>query len=135
MKWDEYFFELCETVAKKSKDTSTKMGAIFVGKNKEIKATGFNGFPKGVKDDVSLFPERYERPDKYIWTEHSERNAIAFAARNGVPLDGCTVYLTWAPCAECVRMMIQCGVVEIVVKKQTMYIHSKSTDKARDEMW
>lgn len=62
MKWHYRFMELAKLVATWSKDTSTKTGAVIVGPDKEIRATGYNGFVRGVDDDVF---ERFERPTKY----------------------------------------------------------------------
>ncbi len=112
MNWDEYFIEMLEPISKKSKDPRTKVACIFVGKNNEILITGFNGFPIGVKD----LPERYnDRNIKYKFVSHAERNAIAFAARNGVALDGSKIYLGWYPCSECTKSIIQAGVKECVI--------------------
>lgn len=111
MSWDAYFHKLVGVVASKSKDRSTKVGCIIVGPDNEIRSTGYNGFPRGVNDDVD---ERHERPAKYQWTEHAERNAIYNAARHGTPLGGCTAHLGWFPCVDCARALIQAGIVELV---------------------
>ena len=110
MNWDEYFIQMAKLVATKSKDQSTKVGCVIVGPNHEVRTTGYNGFCRGVDDDVDL---RHEKPEKYFWTEHAERNAIYNAARNGIPLEGCTVYTTLVPCADCTRGLIQSGVKRI----------------------
>ena len=73
MRWVEYFYNIAEQVKEKSKDERTKIGAVIVGKNKEIVSTGYNSFPRGIND---FKPERQERPEKYYWFEHAERNAI-----------------------------------------------------------
>jgi dCMP deaminase len=64
-----------------------------------------------VNDDVS---SRHERPDKYKWTEHAERNAIYNSAAFGAPLVGCTLYCTHPPCTDCARAVIQSGVWRVV---------------------
>ena len=70
MKWHYRFMELAKLVATWSKDTSTKTGAVIVGPDKEIRATGYNGFVRGVDDDVF---ERFERPTKYDFFEHADK--------------------------------------------------------------
>ena len=114
--WDEYFIGLCLEIAKRSKDRSTKVGAIIIGPDKEIRSTGYNGMPRGVNDDVE---ERNERPKKYLYYEHGERNAIFNAARVGIPTKGCTLYVTSIPeplpiCSDCARAIIQAGIIEVV---------------------
>lgn len=113
MTWDEYFIRLADLIAQKSKDRSTKVGVVVVGPDNEIRATGYNGFPRGVYDDIE---ERHERPAKYLWTEHAERNAVYAAARVGVSLKGCVMYVQWRPilCADCARAVIQAGITTII---------------------
>lgn len=110
--WDEYFLKMADLVASKSKDPSTKAGAVIVGPNHEIRSTGYNGFPRGVVDSE----ERYnDRPTKYMYVEHAERNAIYNAARHGVALDGCSIYINGFPCNDCARAIIQSGIKEIII--------------------
>jgi dCMP deaminase len=109
--WDLRFMELARHIGNWSKDESRKVGCVIVGPNNEIRATGFNGFPRGVNDDLT---ERHVRPAKYSWTEHAERNAIYNAARTGTALDGCRMYLPWFPCMECARAIAQVGVIELI---------------------
>lgn len=121
MDWHTYFSNLASEVSKKSKDTSTKVGAVIVGPDKEIRSTGYNDLPRGVNDDPEVFKARRERPEKYMWTEHAERNAIYNAARHGTSLDGCSIYLNvgGAPCADCTRAIIQSGIKKIYVNGHT----------------
>lgn len=114
--WDEYFLEMAEHVASRSKDRSTKVGAVVVGPDREVRSTGYNGMPRGVNDDI---PDRHERPRKYLFAEHAERNAIYNAARAGIATKGCTLYIhsepePLPPCADCARAVIQAGIVRVV---------------------
>lgn len=111
MSWDSKFFQLAGVVASWSKDRSRKFGSIIVDKTNNVRAIGYNGFPRGVNDDV---PSRHDRPAKYLWTVHSEVNALLSAARSGVALDGCRIYVPWYPCANCAGSLIQAGIVEVV---------------------
>lgn len=99
-----------------SKDRSTRVGCVIVSPTGEVVSTGFNGMPRGVDDDVS---ERHDRPEKYHWFEHGERNAIYNAARNGTRVSGSTLYVTSTPskftcCTDCARAIIQSGIVRVV---------------------
>ena len=110
-RWTEYFRQLAHTVKIKSKDENTQIGAVIVGKDKEIVSTGYNSFPRGIRDDVK---ERQQRPEKYYWFEHAERNAIYNAARIGVSTKGTTMYLSCGvPCADCARGIINAGITTI----------------------
>lgn len=108
MNWTQYYMAFAQLAAQKSKDT-TKVGAVLVGPDGEIRLTGYNGPPRGVKDT----PERLERPTKYLFASHAEANLVAFAAREGIRTKGCTVYVTHQPCAACARSLIQAGVLAV----------------------
>ena len=114
-KWDEYFLQMANLVSTRSKDESTRVGCVIVGPGMEVRSTGYNGFPRGINDEA---PERHERPEKYLWTEHAERNAIYNAARMGTPLLDCTMYLPWFPCMDCARAIIQSGIETLVCEPE-----------------
>lgn len=132
MTWDELFIRQAMLIAEKSKDPSTKVGCVIVGNDNAVLSMGFNGFPRGVEEvkeqvsqvedypifvtDRKLIEDRWERPAKYSWVEHAERNAIYNAARHGIKLAGTRAYLNWEPqpCADCCRALIQAGIVEII---------------------
>lgn len=111
MIWSDYYMGMAWFVASKSKDPSTKVGAVIVGGSNAVLATGFNGPPQGVEDR----PERFERPAKYDWTAHAERNAIDRAAREGVRLKGARMFVTHRPCNECTKSIIQAGIECVTV--------------------
>lgn len=110
MQWNTYYMLLAVAAAGKSKDP-TKVGAILIGPDGEIRLTGFNGPPRGVRDR----PERLERPAKYLFASHAEANLVAFAAREGIRTNGCKVVVTHYPCASCARALIQAGIKCVVV--------------------
>jgi dCMP deaminase len=115
-KWDERFMLLAHEIAGWSKEAGRHVGTVIVGPDKEIRATGFNGFPRGVNDEIESRHSR-ETGAKYLWSSHAERNAIYNAARVGVPLKGCTIYVPWFPCVECAKAIIQSG-IEVLVAYQ-----------------
>jgi dCMP deaminase len=101
-----------------SKDPSTKVGSIFLApESLMIRTCGFNGMPRGIDETRS---ERWERPGKYLWCEHSERNAIYNAAREGVGLEGSIAVVTLMPCVDCARALIQVGVKTLVTVRPDM---------------
>ena len=108
MEWTDYFRELAKTVSLKSKDESTKIGAVIIDTNNSIVSTGYNSFPRGINDKIK---SRQVRPEKYFWFEHAERNAIYNAARIGVSTSNCTIYLSAAiPCVDCARAISNSGI-------------------------
>lgn len=109
-KWDRFFIGLAKYMSTASKDPSTKVGCVIVGPDREVRTSGFNGFPRGVSDDSRL----HDRAEKYPIIVHAEENAVAQAARIGVSLLGCTAYTTFPPCSKCARLLIQVGIEECV---------------------
>lgn len=109
--WDEFYLQMADLIASRSKDRSMKIGAVLVRDNAVI-SMGYNGMPREVNDDVEA---RHERPAKYYYFEHGERNSIYNAAREGTPTLGATMYTQGVPCADCSRAVIQAGVDKVVV--------------------
>lgn len=122
LRWDRHFLALALQHAQLSRDPSTRVGAIIVGPDREFRSGGFNGFPREIKDT----PERLnDRAMKYRLVVHGEMNAVLAAARVGIPLLGCTMYLmaqnavtgeTWGgnPCTRCTVECLQAGITEFV---------------------
>ena len=105
---------MAKFVSTKSKDPSTKVGAIIVEPDTNLLiSSGYNGFPRGVDDT----PERYnDRELKYKLVVHAELNAILLA---GYRAKGARLYV-WPSfmlppvCNECCKAVIQSGIKEVV---------------------
>jgi dCMP deaminase len=95
-----------------SPDPSSQNGIVIVREcydgDYDIISRGHNDWPKG----AVVTPERWERPTKYTFIEHSERNAIYSAAKRGVPLEGTTIVFgtVFHSCAYCSRGIVQSGI-------------------------
>lgn len=136
MVWDQYFHDLCVTVAKKSPCLSRQIGAILV-RDKSIVATGYNGPPRGCdhcdrRITVQGIPQM-KCPRKF-WgyksgeglehcpAVHAEMNAVIAAARIGASTLGSTLYMNCViPCKQCMGILINAGVKEIVVDSTDNY--------------
>lgn len=102
---------IAHATAQMSKDPSTKVGALIVGPHNEIRASGWNGFPRGVADTLDRLNDREL---KYLFVVHAEANAIANAARSGTPTHGCALVVTALhPCNECAKIVIQAGIRKV----------------------
>lgn len=110
-RWDLKFLALAQYFSNWSKDPSTRIGGVVVGPDHEIRSTGYNGFPRGVKDLPSRLADR-DLKLKIIC--HAEENCILHAALVGVSLKGCTSYCEWPPCTRCARSIINAGISEVV---------------------
>lgn len=113
---DQAYFGLCREVGESSADPDTRVGCVVV-KGARMLVWGCNTFPKGLDDPKGA---RSVRPDKYVWIEHAERNAIYSAAKTGIALAGARIYVELMPCVECARAIIQAGVSEVIVSAERM---------------
>jgi len=106
--WDIRFLDMAQLVSAWSKDPSTKVGAVIVDINNRVVSVGYNGFPKGISDDIRLD----NRETKYKMIVHAECNALLFAQR---PLTECAIYTyPFIPCPKCASMIIQSGISRVV---------------------
>ncbi len=112
-KWVRRFLGLCDHIAAWSEDRDFHVGCVIVGPAHEIRATGYNGLPRGVKDGDEA---RFDRKsgEKFFWFEHAERNALYNAVRAGTSVAGCTLLVNRFPCADCGRAIIQSGITHII---------------------
>jgi dCMP deaminase len=106
--WDQRFLQLAAHVATWSKDPSTQVGAVLVGKDKRQVALGYNGFPPGVADSHFRL---HHREAKLRYTIHAERNVLDNAA---FPTAASTLYVTHPPCCNCTLSIISKGISRVV---------------------
>ena len=123
--WDSYFLYIADAVSRRSRDPRCQVGAVIIGpQHREIRSTGYNGFPRGVNDQD---PTRWERPAKHIRVVHAEANAIVAAARIGTPVMGCDLFTTLFPCLECSKLIAQAGIRAVIVSGYRMSRYADSS--------
>jgi len=109
--WDEYFMRIAHEVATRATCDRKHVGALIV-RGKNILATGYNGSIGGLGH---CDEEGHMLEDGHcVRTIHAEANAIIQAAKNGVRIEGGTVYVTASPCWGCFKMIANAGLVRIV---------------------
>ena len=109
--WKKRMMDMAWHISLWSKDENTKVGCVIVDDDNTILSVGYNGHPRGLKDEVK---ERNERPLKYKYVVHAEINAIVNATRNGVSLKDSTLYCTYFPCNECAKAIINSGIKTVI---------------------
>ena len=109
--WDEYFMRIALVVASRATCDRKHVGAVLV-RDRFILATGYNGSIPGLPhcDDVGHMME----DGHCVRTVHAEANAICQAARNGVRIDGATLYVSASPCFTCFKLVANAGIRTIV---------------------
>lgn len=96
------------TTAKRSTCNRLNVGAVIAQDGRPL-AAGYNGPPKGR-------PHCKHKPtnsDPCIYAIHAERNAIIWAARKGVAIEGASLYVTHMPCLTCASDIIQAGISSV----------------------
>jgi dCMP deaminase len=107
------------TVAYAMQDRSTcarnHVGAV-ISRDNRIISTGYNGAPAGMPhcDHGVLPPLSSDRNRGCLISIHAEANAIAYAARHGVSIEGATVHTTLSPCYTCSQLIIAAGLARVV---------------------
>jgi dCMP deaminase len=122
--WDEYFRDIARTVAERATCDRGRSGCVIV-LDKQILVTGYVGSPKGLPhcDDVghqmrTVTYEDGHQSQHCVRTAHAEQNAICQAAKEGVPINGATMYCKMTPCAACAKMIINSGIKRVVCEKK-----------------
>lgn len=98
--------------AMRSKDPNTQVGACIVNFDKKIVGIGYNGFPRGISDDIFPWEKQGLYSDtKYPYVVHAEANAILNSTTS---LKNTTLYVTLFPCSSCMKLIIQSGITKII---------------------
>lgn len=108
--WDVYFMNIAKVVSSRSTCDRKFVGAVIV-RDKTILSTGYNGSIRRLEhcDDVGHMMEN----DHCVATVHAEANAILQAAKNGVCIEGATIYTTASPCWPCFKLIANAGLRRI----------------------
>lgn len=107
--WDDFLQE-AYLEAQDSRDPSTQNGAVIITPGGRILTKAANNFPDGVAETE----DRWERPAKYFFIEHAERNAVLNLARSEHSALGKIMVCPWAACADCARAIVQSGISTLV---------------------
>jgi dCMP deaminase len=108
--WDEYFMNIAREVSTRSTCDRKFVGAVIV-RDKTILSTGYNGSIRRMPhcSEVGHLMDH----GHCVATVHAEANAIIQAAKNGVRIDGATIYTTASPCWNCFKLIANSGVLRI----------------------
>ena len=117
--WDEYFMKIAQVASMRSNCIKRKVGAVIV-RDRRIISTGYNGTPRGTKNcneggcpRCNSLASSGTRLEECLCS-HAEENAITQSAYHGTSVKDGTIYTTFAPCLMCSKMIINCGIVEVI---------------------
>ena len=128
---DKNFLNIAKELSFASKCVSKQVGAVIV-KDGRILSTGYNGTPAGYINCSEHWKGEYTK-DHHDWSKtyeiHAEMNAIIWAARKGISIEGATIYVTLEPCSECSKNLIASGIKRIVYEKSYEHTNSQIISK------
>ena len=124
-KWDVRFMEMIDLIATWSScfQENRKMGAVIV-RDRRVLTTGYNGASSGIRTCVEkgeCLRRKLGIPSgqrgEVCYAVHAEQNALIQAARQGIAVDGATLYVTHSPCTMCARLLINAGIRRVVFRE------------------
>jgi dCMP deaminase len=116
--FDEIYMELAENLSVKSHCVKAQVGAVLT-KDTRIISLGYNGPPAGTYNCDEVWPkEGCPRDSKGSCSLalHAEQNAILYASKNNVAVEGSTLYVTLSPCIACARVIFTVGIKKVFFK-------------------
>lgn len=118
--FDRAYINMAEEMSYMSTCVSHQVGCVITQDNRVV-STGYNGSPSKYYNCCDIFDsQNFDREEHSRWSSkveiHAEMNAILFAARKGIEVDGGTIYCTHTPCENCLKNLIQCNIVRIIYK-------------------
>lgn len=116
-KIDLTYIKMAQVWAELSHATRKKVGALIV-KNNTIISDGFNGTPSGFENECEEAVCNEDGSFKEYKTKwyvlHAESNALAKVAKSTQSSDGATLYITYSPCTDCSKLILQSGIKRVV---------------------
>lgn len=91
--WDEIWFNVAEIIGKRATCRRALVGAVIVDANDRILGTGYNGAPAGRPHCLDVGCDVVD--NHCVRTIHAEGNAIAYAARSGISIEGAQIYVSF----------------------------------------
>ncbi len=132
--FDEIYMELAQNLSRKSHCVKIAVGAVLT-KDTRIVSLGYNGPPAGTHNCDQEWPGvgcPRDSKGSCSLALHAEQNAILYAAKNGVPMNGCTLYVTLSPCLPCARIIFTMGIRKVLFLKSYASYKGIGTDEGVD---
>ena len=124
IEWDKYFLQIARTVSMRSNCIRAQVGAVIVGKDKKIKATGYNGVPTKVVSCMELgecyrIKNNIQSGTRYETCRsiHAEQNAIIQAGQDRCQQASMYIWGHNFICILCKRFIVQAGIEKVYLQK------------------
>ncbi|MEP7167780.1 MAG: dCMP deaminase family protein [Bacteroidota bacterium] len=126
--FDDIYMELAQNLARKSHCVKIKVGAVLT-QDTRIISLGYNGPPAGTHncdEEWALTGCPRDRKGGCSLAIHAEENAILYAAKSKVTIEGAKLYVTLSPCLACARIIYTTGIKKVLYLKS--YCEYKNID-------
>ena len=100
--WEQYFMGIAHYVSIRSHDEQTKVGCVIVNEDNHVLSMGYNGFPKGVKDD---------------------------SLPTAISSNELKIYLTHFPCCRCAKLLWQNNIKKWFIEKGKRAVSCSKDDR------
>jgi dCMP deaminase len=131
LSFNEIYMELAEKLATRSHCVRAQVGAVLT-KDTRIISLGYNGPPSGTHNCDQEWPEigcARDSKGSCSLALHAEQNAILYAAKNNVSMEGATLYVTLSPCIACARVIFTTGIKKVYYQKSYAAYKGLSSDE------
>jgi dCMP deaminase len=128
LSFDDIYMDLAQNLSRKSHCVKAKVGAV-ISKDTRIVSLGYNGPPAGTHNCDQEWPQdgcARDRKGGCSLALHAEANAILYASKNQITMEGSTLYVTLSPCLACAKIIYTTGI------KKVIYLESYAAFKGID---
>jgi dCMP deaminase len=116
LSFDEIYMDLAKTLAVRSHCVKAQVGSVLT-KDTRIISLGYNGPPAGTYNCDEVWPDTgcpRDSKGSCSLALHAEQNAILYATKNNITIDGATLYVTLSPCISCARVIYTVGIKKVI---------------------
>jgi dCMP deaminase len=132
--FDDIYIDLAKTLAQKSHCVKAQVGSVLT-KDTRIISLGYNGPPAGTFNCDEVWPKDgcpRDSKGSCSLALHAEQNAILYATKNNMALEGSTLYVTLSPCIACARVIYTVGIKKVIFVNSYAQYKGLSTDEGVD---
>ncbi|QXV65187.1 dCMP deaminase family protein [Mucilaginibacter sp. 21P] len=132
--FEHIFMNLATDLAQRSHCVKAQVGAV-LAKDTRIISIGYNGPPAGTHNCDEEWPDAgcaRDSKGSCSLALHAEENAILYAVKNGVNLEGATLYTTLSPCLPCARLIFSAGIKNVFYDKSYAQYKGLASDEGVD---
>lgn len=107
---DDMYLQMCKVMSQRGSCLRARVACLITRDNR-ILSSGYNGPPP---NEAHCSETNCDINSSCKRAIHAEANAIAFAAKEGIPLKNSTLYCLYSPCPTCAQLILQAGIIRIV---------------------